>query len=337
MVCLLKIMSSKLKCWCEIQRRKIIDIMKSMLLLKYYSMYSARTRSKKQLVIYMADGHCHHGGLSDRLCGIVSLYNYCKIYNKDFRIYFRSPYCLEKILMPNFYNWHINDEELSGNIKDVNVKYISLFSHDMHEMREYANSKLKTTKVQSHIYTNMRYFKEDDFKVLFAELFKPSEILEENLSMSTKGLPHIYVSYTFRFQQLLGDFEEGNFTRLKDEDEKHRLIEKCLLCIRQLYKKTNTPILVTSDSSTFLQAAKKIPYVYIVEGEIRHMDFNRDSNVDIMTDVKSFVDLFMIAMAKEIYLCTLPPLYRSGFPETASRIYGHPYKEFVPGEFHSGF
>lgn len=314
----------------KIECRKVIDIVKSIKLLRFYSIHSVRRMNKKQLVIYMADGHCLHGGLSDRLCGMVSLYNYCRIYNREFRLYFRSPYRLEDILVPNLYDWHIDDEELSRNIRDVNVKYISFFSHNLNEMRKYADSKLKTKKKQSQVYTNMRYFEEADFKTLFAELFKPSKILEEQLSRYKEELPDNYISYTFRFQQLLGDFKEGDFTKLKCDSDKRDLIDECLWCIQQLYKQTGSPILVTSDSTTFLQQAKEIPHVYTIEGEIRHMDFNRDSSVSIATDVKSFVDLLMVARAKEIYLCTLPPLYRSGFPETASRIYGHPYKEFGP-------
>ena len=66
------------------------------------------------------------------------------------------------------------------------------------------------------------------------------------------------------------------------------------------------------------------------------MDFTSGEKADISVDMKSYVDMFLLASAKEIYLCNISPLYRSGFPETSSLIQGKPYFEIVDknNDFH---
>ena len=63
----------------------------------------------------MADGRKSHGGLADRLRGIVSTYEYCLNHRVDFRIHFTSPFNLEDLLLPNEYDWRIGAGEISYN------------------------------------------------------------------------------------------------------------------------------------------------------------------------------------------------------------------------------
>ena len=86
------------------------------------------------------------------------------------------------------------------------------------------------------------------------------------------------------------------------------------------------PILVTSDSRTFLDYANKYEYVYTIPGNIRHMDYSKEKT-DIMIDMKSYVDFFMVANADIIHLCNISPLYRSSFSEVASYVYNRPFVE----------
>lgn len=311
--------------------RKFIDYYKSLKLRKYYNKSNSHATNQHKWIIYMADGKMLHGGLSDRLCGILSMYTYAKKHGYEFKILFVSPYKLTDILQPNQYNWTIDPKDISYNAKDAYPIYLSVYSKNHSKVVKHIDSYLDKLDVkQVHVYSNARYFDVEKVPQLFKELFVPCELLQTALDTHLNVLKDDYVSLTFRFQQLLGDFKEGNFAVLDSELEKERLVSKCLRVVECLYQKENVKrILVTSDSKTFLERVSHIDYVYVVSGEIRHMDFTDGKTVDISIDMKSYVDMFMIANARAVYLCNMPPLYRSGFPETSSYIYGKPYYEIT--------
>lgn len=319
--------------------RLVIDLYKSYKLRKaYYNKENSRATNTKKQIIYMADGKILHGGLSDRLCGIVSMYAYAKKYDCDFKIYFVEPYNLTEFLLPNQYDWRIEENELSYSSKDACPVYLPHYSNNYEKTVKYIDSRLKGVNVkQIHAYSNTRYFTKENFHILFNELFKPCKRLKEALNTHISVLTDDYVSLTFRFQQLLGDFKEGNFATMDDEQSKEMLIQKCLNALEFLHSQVGKKkILVTSDSITFLKHASELYYAYVVLGNIRHMDFTSGEKVDISVDMKSYVDMFLLASAKEIYLCNISPLYRSGFPETSSFIQGKPYFEIVDknNDFH---
>ena len=310
--------------------RLMIDLYKTYKLKKaYYFKENTRAKNIKKQIIYMADGKILHGGLSDRLCGIISMYAYAKRFEYEFKIFFVDPYNITDFLLPNQYDWKIEDNELSYNPKDACPVYLPHYSNNYDKTVKYINARLKGIDAkQIHAYSNTRYFTREDFPILFNELFKPCERLQEALDLHKSVLTDDYVSLTFRFQQLLGDFKERNFATLNDEQSKEILIQKCLNALEFLHVKVgNKKILVTSDSTTFLKRASELDYTYVVLGNIRHMDFTSGEKVDISVDMKSYVDMFLLANAKKIYLCNISPLYRSGFPETSSYIEGKPYYE----------
>ena len=63
-------------------------------------------------VLFMCDGKMLHGGLFDRLKGAISIYAVSKVIGKRFGIYFVSPFLLEEYLVPNLYDWRVNDHDL---------------------------------------------------------------------------------------------------------------------------------------------------------------------------------------------------------------------------------
>ncbi|MBO5263952.1 MAG: hypothetical protein J6B18_06845 [Bacteroidaceae bacterium] len=85
------------------------------------------------------------------------------------------------------------------------------------------------------------------------------------------------------------------------------------------------PILVNSDSKTFLQAAAGLGYTYVVPGEISHIDNKSNTGGDNAND-KVFTDFLLIANAGSIYLFkTNRLMFTSGFPKQASLINRRPY------------
>ncbi|MDE6006905.1 MAG: hypothetical protein K2G67_05075 [Muribaculaceae bacterium] len=279
------------------------------------------------MIVYMCDGRLAHGGLSDRLSGLISTYDYCKTHNRIFKVNWDFPYKLEEFLEPNNYDWRVQKEELSFSKHQTSVLRLTIM-WDIWKQRKYANRYLGRHQNQVHLYTNMKYFFPCNFKYLFQELFKPSPLLENAIQKQLLKLNGDYVSITFRFQQLLGDFKEGHYPTLKNETSRKELINKCLKYIE--FVKTRHPevstILVTSDSVTFLKAATTYNFVHVIPGKVVHVD-NDGRKSDKSIHLKSFIDLFLIAHAKKIYNVIIPPLYHTTFPMLASFIYGHEYEE----------
>lgn len=312
-------------------KRRLIDLYKTLKLYKYYYIKSFSNQEKGKKIIVMLDGKMIHGGLSDRLWGILSTYKLCIDNNYEFRLFFNHPYNIEKFLKPNLYDWRINSKEISYNLKDSRPNYISMVYYNREKMAKYATNRLNKNLCQQHVYTNMRYFDDKYFNKYFFQLFKLSPTLESAVEQHKKKLEANFVSITFRFQQLLGDFNEGNFPKLESDILKNDLISKCINLVERIYKLKGIQILVTSDSSTFLEKVAQLPFVYIIPGKIVHVDYNATQESDAV-HMKSFLDLFLISNAKEVYSVSINPLYQSGFPKTASLIGNKPYFEIKDWE-----
>lgn len=292
---------------------------------KYYSDDINSLQILKDDVIYMADGRIKHGGLSDRLRGIVSLYIYCKNQGINFAINFNHPFNLSDYLISNQYDWYISERDLTYSYKDTRPVVIRPYKNCDNE--QLFSTKICHNKIhkQLHVYSNVTYQKYN-FGSSFNELFRPSSALNEQITYHLSKIGGQYVSITFRFQQLLGDFKEGNYKILNNEDRR-ALIGKCISAIERI--KSNNPeitkVLVTSDSTTFLKIAEqKIPYIYYVPGDVFHIEYSiNDKQFSYM---KSFLDLFMISKAKIVYFYSTGSMYKnSAFAETAALIGGTKY------------
>ena len=275
-------------------------------------------------IYYMADGKMIHGGIGDRIYGMVALYSYCNLEHVKFNIYHISPFSWCDYLEPNKYDWRDNLSNLCYNSNTSKAVYVKNTRNDNFY---YLNKKLSFLSAynQIHAYTNIHVIG-DDFAVLFDELFKPTDVLKKEISRNLESIKGNYISVTFRFQQLLGDFKEGNYCVL-DEKKKKKLIEKCLNFI--IVVKDNNPevdkILITSDSHSFLDLVKeKYNFVYVISGVVNHVDYT--NNQEHLAYLKSFVDLFMISQAQKIYSYCTGPMYKdSGFAKLASLIGEKPY------------
>lgn len=181
---------------------------------KYYSRREIVPANSQKTLIYMVDGRAYSGGISDILKGVVSMFKFSKEIGFDFRINFCFPFDLRDYLEPNEYDWAVSGEEISYN-SEYSVPlwlYLSMGkSRDF--IIEYEKKVLhrfirkNKEKQQFHIYTNSEWAWTDEYSRLFNELFKPGSALQEVISRQKKKLGNEYISMTFRFQQLLGDFE----------------------------------------------------------------------------------------------------------------------------------
>lgn len=291
-------------------------------------------RQQKTIIYMVLPETTFSGGLSDRLRGIVSIYAECKRQNLPFRIAF-EPLHLQDYLQPNKYDWRIDNEEIIWDSLRCYPCTVLTYQHNLrNRMQRFSQSYclrhfLKKNVEQIHVYSNMATA-EDSFAVLFHELFKPSEELQRQIDRHLRAIggKESYISMTFRFRQLLGDFKEGGETLTAEQGQK--LIKRCMAAVERMHNRfPYDKILVTADSFTFLETLGKCKevrdYVYIIPGKVVHIGFTFDAEKAVY--MKSFVDFYMLSYAKRVILMRDSLMYHSGFPQRAAMINGSEYAE----------
>ena len=278
-------------------------------------------------VVVMIDGVQHHGGLADRFRHILSIYSYCKEHQLNFKLHYIYPCDLSLFLLPNEYDWCIDNSQLSYSVidsLDVNI-YLSssMPSHRSYNWQLSIMDECLPKKhwKQIHVYGNS-CFAEKEFFSLFRGLFKPSPLLSSRIAGITKSWEKNYESVVLRFQSLLGDLVEGDHPTLGLK-ERDALINRCINKILELYEDgyfSSKHIFVTSDSSSFIERISHIPFVYVVKGKRDHMDFTSDKDADIEVQIKPFEDLFLLKQSCRITLLQTGRMYNSGFPRFAASV-----------------
>ena len=129
-----------------------------------------------------------------------------------------------------------------------------------------------------------------------------------------------FIAASFRFMQLLGDFEDRCGGEELSAQQKEEIIADALQQLHILHiKHPNLKVLVISDSTVFATRVNQLPFVYIIPGEISHIDAKSQSTKSFD---KEFLDLLLLSKAKCIYRYHRAPMHYSGFPLTAAQIGG---------------
>lgn len=298
-------------------------------LIKAHYNNSPNHKQAKKCVVFMANGFVLHGGLADRIKGMLSVYSWCLSRNVEFKIHFVYPFPLNKYLLPNEYDWTIDETEV---FYDNSTK-VSYLMHDMvsHSMENtyltrktyhWMDEQWLDHNGQIHVYTNADCCQES-YSELFYSLFKPSEELSCIMSQSKNIVGNEYITISFRFTTLLGDFQDCINQELPAK-EQNRLIDQCLNAIKQISSKhsANCKTIVFSDSEKFLSKAKELPQVRVLSGKVGHIDTDTNS----ATHLKTFVDFFMISNATKVYLVKSNLMYNSAFPRMAALIGNKPFE-----------
>lgn len=297
---------------------------------EYYKQTFYTVKSEKTTVIYMANGFTWHGGLADRLKGIISLFCWCHDNNRPFKINFCHPFRLQDYLIPNQYDWLIGDDEISYNLQEARVLQCLLepvlavpeVQSKMQQLQEsWMNDNLQLRNKQLHVYTNMRCGNHR-FAELFPILFKPAPRLQQLIEYHLERIGGTYISISFRFTTLLGDFNDCTGPALP-EQERQPLIDKCLKAISDISSiaPRHDRVLLTADSCTFLRQAAKLPNVYVIPGKVGHIDYENNDDVNM----KTFLDFLLISKAEAVYLGKSGKMYKSAFAQTASMVNNRPF------------
>lgn len=290
--------------------------------------YNSGTSTHDNEVICMLDGRVKHGGLTDRINGIISCFEAADKANRKFKIWFNCPFTLSDYLIPNEYDWIIDSKDIYFN-QSSKPLYIRTINPAQRKKRgmQLLNDIIKLPNKQLHIYSNINSVESLQYHRIFHKLFKPSDKLSNILELERSRIGTKYISATFRFQQLLNDFKEGDY-KILSVKEREKLLSKCISAIEELSKDyPDKKILVTSDSPTFLDSIKSFPFVHIISGRVVHMEYN--NSPDFSVHAKAFIDLYMISEAEIIHSVVINPMYESGFPKFASKINNRPFKTII--------
>ncbi|MDE6256211.1 MAG: hypothetical protein K2M39_08470 [Muribaculaceae bacterium] len=272
-------------------------------------------------VICMLDGAIYHGGLTDRLRGILTAYRESKKKGLPFYILWNDSFNLSDYLLPTTFDWRISEEEISRSRKNSRVVVIDDMTprQSLWRMR----AALLSPPRQLHFYTNADSAI-GEYAELFPKLFRPSNRLQAAIDMHKEKLGENYWVFTTRFLTLLGDFNDWSGIVLPDED-KEELMKKVANEIELLSKgrPEGTGIMVTSDSRSFLEYIKKRNVdLYVVEGKIRHIDLDKDASPEDLDDstMKTFVDQLLIMGADKVVRMRTEGMYASGFARFAAEV-----------------
>lgn len=284
-----------------------------------YKMLTNVNGGGKKIVIFFIDGKTIHGGLSDRLRGLFSTYYYCLKEGIDFKVFWTYPFNLQDYLEPNKVNWLIEGKAISHNKNEVAFRFFN--SYSLMNNNETSFLKIMNTKKHEiHVYSNITLH-EEMYHIFFNDLFKPSKMLSDALQYNTDKIGGKYISVSFRFIGILGDFKDTYFKKELGAEEKEKYISKCLDVICRLKTKhPNVPkILVTSDSRVFLEKASSLAYVYIIPGTVVHMD-GVNKNME-QNDLKVFLDMLMISKAECCYSYSYGKMFKgTKFAKTSALI-----------------
>lgn len=296
------------------------------LFLYYTKRISFVSNKKKKRIIICFDGLFPHGGLVDRLKGIVSFYEASKILNYEFFIQFDNPFNLDAFLEPNSVNWLIDGKDVGWHPTKTKLLYL-INNFDANPIEIIKKSNANTFIVYANIdYLNAFYPEakpsiiENKWRHSFNELFKKTKLLNDKL----KGVENEkYIAFHSRFTSLMGDFVDSS-VKIISEEEKQNLLSQIQTVMQGVINKTSMKSYAFSDSIRFLDFIKAKEPIHLVEGNPFHMD-NYKGGSTLEAHLKTMIDFFMIANSEKVYFLKVDPMYHSSFSRYAAIIGDKPF------------
>lgn len=284
---------------------------------------------KEKAIIFFTEKGKWHGGFVDRMKGIVSVFHFCLCKNVPFKINYTFPFELTDFLLPNTYDWIINKNEISFHRKEA--KFISFIGYK----QPFKRVKNLNLEKQIHIFSNRditsllnaEYGTNCTWGELFKKLFRPTEKLQHAIDEHIKIIGGNYISAVFRFQNLLGDFQEYNYQPVT-QTKQDELIKKCKKSILALQNnETIKKILITSDSVRFLNAVLGLENIFAFPSKVVHIDCVENENNDVY--MKSFLDFYLLSESEKIFSIGTDKMYKSHFPDYAAKINNIPFERIL--------
>ncbi len=297
------------------------NIRKEAILFFHYLKYFSLKQPKQKQIVVCFDGLFSHGGLVDRLKGIISLYQIAQQLGYEFKIMFDNPFELSTFLEPNIIDWKLNRSDLRWHPTKSKCLYL------VNNFKTNPLQLIKQSKADTfYVYANIDYSKtifpglntkalEHKWREDFNTLFKKSELLEEKLKIiSSKP----YIAFHSRFTSLMGDFTDTT-SKVLVNNEKEVLSNTLLAIINRVKAEQYKKAYLFSDSINFIEYAKEYIDINVVEGNPFHMDnFKNDSNLE--GHLKTLIDFFMLSKSEIVYFLYVKPMYNSSFSKYAAIV-----------------
>lgn len=289
---------------------------------RYYSADAPAPADIAEGIVCMFDGRMYHGGLTDRLRGVLSTYSVARRRGIPFYIHWDHPFRLTDYLMPATFDWRIDPAKISYARSQAFPVIIQDKGKALSAMR--LRAALARPLRQMHIYSNA-FTAKGNYRSLYHSLFRFTPQLEQAVSTHLSRLGEGYAVYTFRFLTLLGDFHDHSHRVLAGK-ERDEFLARVVAEFKEMlaHEPADRKVLVTSDSTTFLALAPGIDErIYVVEGDVKHIDVDKGDHRDAW--LKVFVDQALIMRGRKVVLMRTGGMYRSGFGRFAAEVGGIPF------------
>lgn len=295
-----------------------VFVREPLLILNYYKL--GFSPKHKDTMVFMVDGKIPHGGMFDRLKGSITIYAIAKVLKKNFKIYFDNPFNLKDYLSPNQYDWTIDK---------VDLLFTFPAARPIRAYGEYQSPQrlFKNRKGETHYYygynsldkINEYFGTSFEWGELYRELFAPKPFLKDLIEKYKADIGKDYIVVHLRFLNLLGDKVETAINPELPLEEKEILMKKCFEQIESLEKKHQMRVMLASDSMKFIEYVRsKNENIYVVPGEVKHIDTAGDTNTD--ENLKMFLDYYLIAGAQKVYNIVGKGMWKSAFSEYPAMI-----------------
>lgn len=291
----------------------------------YYTSGEECTSEHSGRIICPFDGTLRHGGLTDRIRGILSTYAEAKRSGREFYISWTSPFRLEDYLVPADVDWRIERKEILRDTSQARPVVIQDISPEV--SKRLTRAAISGFKCDLHIYSNSDA-EAGHYKELYHELFKPSPMLQKVVLKHKQQLGNRYWAFTFRFLELLGDFKDSIGHPLQPPAAEC-LMKKALDEMLQLMN--NLPdgyrVHLTSDSGKFLKYASEAdPRIHIIKGNVINIDLQQGPYDEAW--LKTFADQQLLMGAERVYRMCTGDMYPTGFPKFAAEVGGTKFIDY---------
>ena len=291
------------------------------MILKYYMGNESKCHDiVEPFYVFMVDGKVGHGGMFDRLKGIVSIFAVAKSLSKGFRIHFSYPFVLEKYLEPHQYDWRLQEGDLVFQYPKSRpiIAYGECYNpirimKDCHRQVHFYYGYDSLNIINEHFGTNYEWGE------LYHELFQPTAYLQQFIDRYKQEIGTDFIAIHTRFLNLLGDKTETAINPELPVEKRQSYMQHIVEVIQRVVKNNDKRIMIASDSMTFIKfVEEQIPNVYVVPGTVKHID--TAGKTDYSENIKMFLDYYLIGNAKKVYNIVGPGMWPSAFPEYAAKI-----------------
>jgi hypothetical protein len=237
--------------------------------------FSLKTKLTDESVIFMVDGSKSHGGLTDRLKGMISSYFLSQHYRLNFFLFYQFPFDFNKI-------WFSKSKNIQTLV--INPFKVKIWHFSISSMKNGYDSflKLPFQGKTNLIYSNVNLLSYDENNkpwqpIFVAKYLELKGYFEDKLAQSFSEKhpiikPKQYAVIHFRCMNYFGDFEDSGLPTLSLDEQENIIIaiSQEIQLLRNKFDSTN--YFIISDSRKLLIALQNRGFNVFDTKETAHID-----------------------------------------------------------------